>query len=190
MARKKSASGEKPLFWIGSAKSDLLEFPEAVNDEMGIALSVAQFGGKHPKAKPWKGEGPGILEIVEDHRGDTCRVVYTVKFENAAYVLHAFQKKSPKGIETSQADVELISRRHKVASEAYKGAIWQAEEITRSSFKVQATCLRILVNRMPARSRHGCAWRLPSIRLLTHVIHRKRQRHACSTSISRRFPPW
>ena len=105
--------------WI-SQKSDLLEFPEAVNDEMGIALSVAQFGGKHPKAKPWKGEGPGIPEIVEDHRGDTCRVVYTVKFENAACVLHAFQKKSPKGIKTSQADVELVSRRLKVASEAYK----------------------------------------------------------------------
>jgi len=98
----------------------LLEFPEAVNDEMGIALSVAQFGGKHPKAKPWKGEGPGILEIVEDHRGDSCRVAYTVKFENAAYVLHAFQKKSPKGIKTSQADVELVSRRLKVASEDYK----------------------------------------------------------------------
>jgi len=63
--------GERPLFWVGSAKSDLLDFPEAVKDELGVALSVAQFGGKHPKAKPWKGEGPGILEIVEDHRGDT-----------------------------------------------------------------------------------------------------------------------
>ena len=115
MARLKRVPGEKPLFWIGSAKSDLLEFPE-----VGVALSVAQFGGKHPKAKPWKGEGPGVLEIVEDHRGDTYRAVYTVKFEIAAYVLHAFQKKSPKGIKTAQTDVELVSRRLKIASEDYE----------------------------------------------------------------------
>jgi phage-related protein len=116
----KKGSGRKPLFWIGSAKSDLLDFPEAVKDEIGVALSVAQFGGKHPSAKPWKGEGAGVLEIVEDHRGDTYRAVYTVKFENAAYVLHAFQKKSPKGIKTAQTDVELVSRRLKVASEDYE----------------------------------------------------------------------
>jgi phage-related protein len=83
---------------VGSSKTDLLEFPEAVKDELGIALSVAQFGGKHPKAKPWKGEGPGVLEIVQDHRGDTYRAVYTVRFERAVYVLHTFQKKSPKGL--------------------------------------------------------------------------------------------
>jgi phage-related protein len=120
MTRSTRVPGEKLLFWIGSAKSDLLEFPEAIQDEIGIALSVAQFGGKHPKAKPWKGEGSGVLEIVEDHRGDTYRAVYTVRFENAAYVLHAFQKKSPKGIETAQTDVELVSRRLKVAGEDYE----------------------------------------------------------------------
>jgi len=120
MARSNVAPGEKPLFWIGSAKSDLLEFPEAVQDEIGVALSVAQFGGKHPKAKPWKGEGPGVLEIVEDHKGETYRAVYTVKFENAAYVLHAFQKKSPKGIKTARTDVDLISRRLRVAIEDYE----------------------------------------------------------------------
>ena len=120
MARSKSAPGEKPLFWIGSAKSDLLEFPEAVKDGIGVALSVAQFGGKHPRAKPWRGEGPGVLEVVDDYRGDTYRAVYTVKFENAAYVLHAFQKKSPKGIKTAQPDVELVSRRLRVAREDYE----------------------------------------------------------------------
>jgi phage-related protein len=120
MARSKRVPGEKSLFWIGSAKSDLLDFPEAVKDEIGAALSVAQFGGKHPSAKPWKGEGAGVLEIVEDYKGDTYRAMYTVKFENAAYVLHAFQKKSPKGIRTAQTDVELVSRRLKVASEDYE----------------------------------------------------------------------
>jgi phage-related protein len=120
MARSTRVPGEKLLLWVGSAKGDLLDFPEAVKDEIGIALSVAQFGGKHPKAKPWKGERPGILEIVEDHRGDTYRAVYTVKFSQAVYVLHAFQKKSPKGIKTAQTDVELVSRRLKAASEDYE----------------------------------------------------------------------
>src|SRR5882762_4522940 len=120
MARQINLPGEKPLFWIGSAKSDLLRFSEAVKDEIGVALSVAQFGGKHPSAKPWKGEGPGVLEIVEDYRGDTYRAVYTVKFEKAVYVLHAFQKKSPNGIKTAQTDVELVSRRLRAASEDYE----------------------------------------------------------------------
>jgi phage-related protein len=120
MERSKRAPGEKPLFWIGSARTDLLQFPEAVKDEMGVALSVAQFGGKHPRAKPWKGEGSGVLEIVEDRRGDTYRAVYTVKFANAANVLHAFQKKSPKGIKAAQTDVELVSRRLKTAGEDYE----------------------------------------------------------------------
>jgi phage-related protein len=111
MARLKRAAGEKPLFWVGSSKEDLLAFPEPVQDEIGTALSVAQFGGKHPRAKPWRGEGPGVFEIVEDHRGDTYRTVYTVRFEGVVYVLHAFQKKSSTGIRTSKRDVDLIARR-------------------------------------------------------------------------------
>jgi len=95
MTRPKRVPGEKPLFWIGRSKDDLLAFPEAVKDEIGTALSVAKFGGKHPHAKPWKGERPGVFEVVEDHRGDTYRAVYTVRFEGVVYVLHAFQKKSP-----------------------------------------------------------------------------------------------
>jgi len=111
MARLKRVAGERPLFWVGSSKEDLLAFPEPVQDEIGTALSVAQFGGKHPSAKPWRGEGPGVFEVVEDHRGNAYRAVYTVRFERAVYVLHAFQKKSPTGIRTSKRDVELIARR-------------------------------------------------------------------------------
>src|ERR1700751_1267047 len=111
MTRPKGVPGEKPLFWTGSSKDDLLAFPEAVIDEIGSALSVAQFGGKHPSAKPWKGQGPGVFEVVEDHRGDTYRVTYTVRFEHAIYVLHTFQKKSPTGVRTARKDVELIGRR-------------------------------------------------------------------------------
>ena len=120
MARKRMVPGERPLLWMGSSKNDLLEFPGVVRDHIGIALSVAQFGGKHPSAKPWKGEGPGVLEVVEDHRGNTFRAVYTLHFEEAVYVLHAFQKKSPKGVKTAQTDVELIGRRLKSAREDYE----------------------------------------------------------------------
>jgi phage-related protein len=121
MTRAKRVPGESPLFWIGSSKDDLLAFPEAVKDEIGTALSVAQFGGKHPSAKPWKGLGPGIFEIVEDHRGDTYRAVYTVKFESAVYVLHAFQKKSPSGIKTAKPDIELITQRLRLARQHSEG---------------------------------------------------------------------
>ena len=120
MARTRPLPGEKPLFWVRSAKHDLLQFPEAVKDELGAALSVAQFGGKHPRAKPWKGEGPGVLEVVEDHRGNTYRADYTVRFEGAVYVLHAFQKKSPKGIKTAQTDVDLVRQRLRMAREDYE----------------------------------------------------------------------
>lgn len=84
------AAGEKPLDWVGSSKKDFIVFPEAVKDEMGNALRLAQFGGKHPSAKPWKGQGAGIFEVVEDHDGDTYRAVYTVRFKEVVYVLHAF----------------------------------------------------------------------------------------------------
>ncbi len=120
MVREKRAAGEKPLFWVGSAKRDLLAFPGPVKDEIGVALSVAQFGGKHSKAKPWKGDGSGVFEVVEDHRGDTYRAVYTVRFEGAVYALHAFQKKSPSGIKTRKVDSELISQRLLTARRDYE----------------------------------------------------------------------
>ena len=112
--------GEKPLDWVGSSKRDFLAFPEPVKDEMGNALGVAQFGGKHPSAKPWKGEGPGVFEVVEDYDRNTYRAVYTVRFREIVYVLHAFQKKSPKGIKTAQIDVDLVTRRLKVAQKDYE----------------------------------------------------------------------
>ncbi len=119
MARE-LAKGEKPLDWTGSAKKDFLDFPETVKDEMGNALGLAQFGGKHPSAKPWKGEGSGVFELVEAHDGNAYRAIYTVRFKEAVYVLHAFQKKSPKGIKTAQADIETIRRRLKLAQQDYE----------------------------------------------------------------------
>lgn len=113
------AAGEKPLFWVGSSRKDLMAFPEAVREHLGTALGVAQFGGKSPDAKPWKGEG-GVLEVVEDHRGDTFRAVYTVRFAGAVYVLHAFQKKSKTGIKTPKAEQDLIASRLRDAERDYR----------------------------------------------------------------------
>lgn len=85
---------------------------------MGYALYVAETGGKHPDAKPLKGfGGGGVLEIVEDHDGDTFRAVYTIQFAGALYVLHAFQKKSRKGIRTPKGVLDLVNQRLKAAKE-------------------------------------------------------------------------
>jgi phage-related protein len=129
MARR-LAKGEKPLFWIGSSKRDLLEFPEAAKDRIGTALSAAQFGGRYRTVKPWKGEGTGVFEVVENRDGNTYRTVYTVRFERAVYVLHAFQKKSPTGIKTARPDVDLISRRLKVAQEDYQERYGASQDYT------------------------------------------------------------
>jgi phage-related protein len=110
----------KPVEWVGSSYKDYRSFPEPVQDKMGFALYQAQVGGISGSAKPLKGfGGAGIIEIVEDHRGDAYRAVYTVKFEQVVYVLHAFQKKSRKGIATPQDDIDLIKRRLKVAEQDY-----------------------------------------------------------------------
>jgi len=90
---------------------------------MGYALGVAQLGGKHPSAKPWKGEGPGVLEIVERHDGNTYRAIYTVRFEGAIYVLRAFQKKSPSGIRTAKPDVDLLRERLKRAKADFEAGM-------------------------------------------------------------------
>ncbi|TMQ31067.1 MAG: hypothetical protein E6K65_02745 [Nitrospirae bacterium] len=113
----------KPVVWIGSTKADLRNFPEEVKDSIGFALYVAQQGGKHADAKPLRGFGSaGVLEIVEDHDGDTYRAVYTVRLAGRVYVLHAFQKKSKTGIETPKAEINLIKSRLKRAEEEH--AAW------------------------------------------------------------------
>jgi phage-related protein len=106
---------ETPVHWVGSSKKDLLAFPDPVVSAVGYALGIAQLGGKHPRAKSWKGEGGGIFEVVEDYSGDTYRAVYTVRFAQAIYVLHAFQKKSTKGIATAATDVAMIKARLRLA---------------------------------------------------------------------------
>lgn len=117
---KPSASTDKPLHWVGSSKKDLLGFPEPLVGDFGYALGLVQLGGMPPTAKHWKGEGPGVFELVEDNRGGTYRVVYTVRFEKAVYVLHCFQKKSPSEIRTAKTDIDLIHARLKTAQTDYE----------------------------------------------------------------------
>lgn len=90
---------------------------------MGFALWIAQQGGRPPQAKPLKGvvAGSAVLEIVERHDRDAYRVVYTVRFADAVYVLHAFQKKSKRGIKTPQHEIELIRQRLAAAEAHYRG---------------------------------------------------------------------
>jgi phage-related protein len=111
----------KPLAWVGSAKRELLALPEEVIDAFGYALHVAQTGKKHEKAKALQGFGSaGILEIVEDWRGNAYRAVYTVRLSAAVFVLHVFQKKAKRGIATPRQDMELIRERLKVAEQMAK----------------------------------------------------------------------
>lgn len=98
--------------WVGSSREDLKAFPRDVQRVVGYAIRAAEEGGKHPDAKPLKGfRGASVLEIVEDHDGDTYRAVYTVRFSDAVYVLHAFQKKSRTGIATPKHELDLVRAR-------------------------------------------------------------------------------
>lgn len=112
----------KALFWIGSAKKDLMAMPADVIDVFGYALHLAQTGGKHAQTKSLEGfHGAGVLEVVEDHLGDTYRAVYTINIGKAVYVLHCFKKKSTKGSQTPKPDMDLIRNRIKAAQAHAKG---------------------------------------------------------------------
>ena len=97
---------------MGSSRRDLRGFPRAVRRDIGQALYAAQQGEPDPSTKPLRGFGGGsVLEVVAQHRGDTWRTVYTVRYPEAVYVLHAFQKKSKRGIATPKKEMELVRQR-------------------------------------------------------------------------------
>ncbi|MCY1741066.1 type II toxin-antitoxin system RelE/ParE family toxin [Ensifer sp. SL37] len=107
---------ERPLEWIGSSHKDLMQLPADVRKSVGFALHFAQHGEQHPASKVLKGfGGAGVLEVVENDVGGTYRAVYTVRFEEAVFVLHCFQKKSKSGIATPKADMDVVRARLKVA---------------------------------------------------------------------------
>ena len=122
-----SKQPRKPIKWVGSAKRDLDVMPEDVKDLFGHAIDLAQAGGKHQDAKEMTGFGSaGVLEVVEDDRGDTYRAVYTVKFSRWVYVLHCFQKKSKSGIKTPKEEMDLIHARLKAAKLDFEA--WQTKQ--------------------------------------------------------------
>jgi phage-related protein len=116
----------KPLVWIANSLEAVRGFPEDVKDEVGAALFHAQLGGRHVKAKLLRHIGPGVLEVVSDHRGDTYRAAYTVRLAGRVYVLQAFQKKSKSGIATPKAEIDLVKQRLKRAIELH--TIWEKEK--------------------------------------------------------------
>ena len=116
------SSSEKPLEWIGSSHKDLMALPVDVRKFFGFTLSLAQAGDKHDAAKALKGfGGAGVLEVVEANVGGTYRAVYTVRFAEAVFVLHCFQKKSKRGIDTPKKDMDIINARLKIAEAYVKG---------------------------------------------------------------------
>jgi len=110
----------KPVRWVGSSLRDLRSFPRPVRRDIGQALFAAQQGKTDPAAKPMRGfGGAGVIEVVASYQGNAWRAVYTVRFQDAIYVLHAFQKKSTKGIATPLREIELIKRRLAEAERDY-----------------------------------------------------------------------
>jgi len=110
----------RTLGWIASSRRDMRALPKEVRRSFGVALYAAQIGETPPIAKPLRGfGGAGVLELIEDDAGGTYRAVYTVRYATAVYVLHVFQKKSKRGRETPQRDIDLIKERLKRAEEIH-----------------------------------------------------------------------
>jgi phage-related protein len=107
----------RPVVWLGSSKRDIRDFPKGAQKLLGDELQLIQFGGMPKDAKPFKGVGSGVLEIALRYASDAYRVVLAVQIGDRIYILHAFQKKSKRGIETPKRDVDLIKKRYAEAEE-------------------------------------------------------------------------
>jgi phage-related protein len=107
----------RPVVWLGNSKKNLRDFPDGAQKLLGDELQLIQFGGMPKDAKPFKGIGSGVLELALRYTSDAYRVVLAVQIGKRIYVLHAFQKKSKKGIETPKRDVDLIKKRYTEAQE-------------------------------------------------------------------------
>lgn len=103
------------LVWLGDTLNAVREFPPGVRQKVGFALFQAQIGQKHESAKLLHGFEVQVLEVRASDLSGTYRAVYTVRFEDGVYVLHAFQKKSKSGITTPRREIELIRQRLKMA---------------------------------------------------------------------------
>jgi phage-related protein len=107
----------RPLVWLGNSKKNLRDFPDGAQKLLGDELQLIQFGGMPRDAKPFKGVGSGVLEIALRYASDAYRVVLALQLGKRIYVLHAFQKKSKKGIATPKREIDLIKQRYVEAQE-------------------------------------------------------------------------
>ncbi len=114
----------RPLLWIASSKKDYRAFPAAVQEHLGFELFLVQTGQHPPSAKPLTGRG-GVVELIEDFDGNTYRAIYTARFKDAVYVLHAFQKKSKHGVKTPKNHIDLIERRLRDAASDHAARVKQ-----------------------------------------------------------------
>ena len=110
----------KELRWLISSYDDYMDFPQSVHDAMGFSLHLVQSGKSPIKSKKLKGAQLGAIELIANHDGDTYRAIYTVKFAEVVYILHAFKKKSKKGIATPKSDLDIIRQRLRLAKEDYE----------------------------------------------------------------------
>ena len=127
----------RPLLWVASSKRDYRGFPAQVQDTLGFELFLAQTGQHPPSAKLLKGLGSGTVELIEDFDGDTYRAIYTVRFGDVIYVLHAFKKKSTGGVRTAQGDINLVKRRLKYAERDPCGAVQEGAKVMGRNIKVE-----------------------------------------------------
>ena len=120
----------KPVGWIGSSRRDLRDFPDGAQDKIGIALQEVQYGSRPASVRTLSGFGSAnVAEIKVSDDGDAYRAVYTARFAEYIFVLHAFQKKSSRGIEIAKQDVEMIRTRLKLAEATHEELIaGQGEE--------------------------------------------------------------
>jgi len=110
----------KSIIWMGDSLKQVKSFPDFVRRDIGSSLYDVQIGDKPHNAKPFKGVGSGVFEIITRFDSDTYRTIYAVQIGDCIYVLHAFQKKSPQGIKTAQKDIDLIKKRYQQAVEKSK----------------------------------------------------------------------
>ena len=103
----------RPISWIRAALKEFETFPEGARSICLAALTIAAEGGKADIVKPMQGMGSGVLEIALPFRGDSFRVVYAVQLAEEIWVVHAFQKKSTRGIKTPLREVDVIKDRLK-----------------------------------------------------------------------------
>jgi|SRR5450432_1894692 len=108
---------QRPIVWLGDSKRNLRNFPDGSQKLLGDELLLIQFGGMPKDAKPFKGVGSGVIEIALRYASDAYRVVVALQIDKRIYVLHAFQKKSKRGVATPKRDVDLIRKRYAQALE-------------------------------------------------------------------------